>query len=761
MKTPFGGIILYIQRLIANFGRLDHSALELSDGLNILEAPNETGKSTWCAFLTAMLYGINSKERDRTGYIAEKNRYAPWNGSAMEGQLDCIAGGQALTVSRTTARPAAPMGVFAARYTGTGDAVASLTGENCGETLLGVPREVYERSALIRQSGLRVTADAELERRIVALITSGGEETSYTEASAALKASLNRRRHNQTGRIPALEAQLSDTLQSLRTAQERQGELTDVSRQLAELTARRESLEQALEQCRRYETAQKCGELQQLKQEADRAAQHAQALRCQLEQERLPDVETIARLRGAIVNLETTRRSVEKARDKRDEALKGRLRAESAVNESIFSGQTAENAKNEVQGALKPQSGMRETLASLPAVLLTALVVVFLANRPGGADPLLCAGIIALGIAVGLLCRGLCLRSSAKAHAAALLKRFGTAEPDRITALADGYANLLTVLELARAEASAASSTADALYTALSSNEQAILLDVRRFAPSVFDAAAADSALRSAAVRRKELTNAERVSREALLRYEALSHGEGSAEERADADYSVELSAPAEDRATLEARTAALGAEIAEAQSRADRLTGQLAAAGDPAALESQAAELERQLDALRREYDALALALEALDSANSVLQTRFSPALGRRAAEIFSDLTDGRYTGVVLDRAFHLSAAPAGNSVYRDAQLLSAGALDQLYLAVRLAICEQVLPPSLSAPIVLDDALATFDDDRCASALRWLRRESEQRQILLFTCHSREAAFFRDDSAVSIRRLTNPPVRV
>ena len=109
----------------------------------------------------------------------------------------------------------------------------------------------------------------------------------------------------------------------------------------------------------------------------------------------------------------------------------------------------------------------------------------------------------------------------------------------------------------------------------------------------------------------------------------------------------------------------------------------------------------------------------------------------------------------MVLDRAFHLSAEPAGDSIYRPSALLSAGAADQLYLAVRLAICDLVLPEGKQAPIVLDDALASFDDARCAAALRWLKEEGKRRQILLFTCHSREAAFFAGDEEVAVQRLT------
>ena len=90
-----------------------------------------------------------------------------------------------------------------------------------------------------------------------------------------------------------------------------------------------------------------------------------------------------------------------------------------------------------------------------------------------------------------------------------------------------------------------------------------------------------------------------------------------------------------------------------------------------------------------------------------------------------------------------------------------SAGAADQLYLAVRLAICELVLPSDKTVPIVLDDAFATFDDGRCHLALQWLREAARERQVLLFTCHSREAEFFAEDPEVSIQQLTNTGAEV
>ena len=191
-----------ILHLTGTFGRLDHSELSLSPGLNVLYAPNETGKSTWGAFIRTMLYGLSTRER---GPLADKNRYAPWTGAPMQGRMDLTTHGDACTLLRETRRAASPLGEFSCTYTGTGTPVPGITGQNAGEVLLGVPREVFERSAFIGQNALAVDQDAELERRIAALITTGEEDTSYTESYDRLKKQLNRRKHNKTGLIPALE----------------------------------------------------------------------------------------------------------------------------------------------------------------------------------------------------------------------------------------------------------------------------------------------------------------------------------------------------------------------------------------------------------------------------------------------------------------------------------------------------------------------------------------------------------------------------
>ena len=745
---------MLIQRMSAAFGRLRNETLQFQDGLNIIEAPNETGKSTWCAFLTAMLYGINSRERDKAGFIADKNRYAPWDGSSMSGRLECHAGGADITLTRTTRRQTAPMADFQAVYTGTASSVEGLTGANCGETLLGVSREVFERSAFIRQSGLAITQDAGLERRVASLISSGEEDTSYTEAYDALKKQLNRRRFNKSGQLPALESELAEVQQQLAAAVQLQQQLTNARERTQALESDVHALSDELAQHDQWEAAQKHRQLAALTADADTAAQRVHSLTQQLEEDRVPDMETIGRLRGAIVNLETVRKNVEKARADRDEAMKALLRAEKAVSESPFAGQTAEEARQEAAAPPKASVNAAPSLAVFLLMLVVAAGIAMFAFSRYGAhltgwqQALPWAIFAVIAAAGGLISRQMRKHAVKAAQTAALMKRFSTTDTNEIAAFADTYATAVEVRDAARADLSTKSATADAYYNTLTTNEQAILLEVRRFAPAAFDIPTADQVLRQAAQRRKALSEAQSAARETQVRLDLLI------QQGIPDSGDMELSPPLRSRETVSDSLAQAQIQLATARSATDRLAGQLHAMGDPDELRASAESLQAQISQLQEEYDALRLAMDTLTGVNSVLQNRFSPQLSRRTAEIFHELTEGRYTAAALDRSFHLTARPAGDPIDRDIQLLSAGAADQLYLSARLAICELVLPPEKSIPIILDDALTNFDNERCAAALRWLKQAAAHRQILLFTCHSREADFFAGDPEVAVQRL-------
>ena len=205
----------------------------------------------------------------------------------------------------------------------------------------------------------------------------------------------------------------------------------------------------------------------------------------------------------------------------------------------------------------------------------------------------------------------------------------------------------------------------------------------------------------------------------------------------------------------LQAQMSDADGTVTHLQQQIAQVQGRLDAGRDAQALGDQISRLEEELARQQAEYDALRLSLDALQAANTTLQNRFSPELGRRAAEIFADMTGSTWSHILLDREFHLSAESGSDPTRRSVQLLSAGTADQLYLAVRLAICEMILPPEQNPPLILDDALLTFDDARLSTTLNYLTQLGAQRQILLFTCQGREAALLRGRPGVHITNLT------
>ena len=100
-----------IRSMTATFGKLDKARLEPGPGLNVIYAPNEGGKSTWAAFWRAMLYGIDTRDRDKKGYLADKNRYQPWSGAPMAGEIQLEWKGRNITLRRGP-RGNTPFGSF-------------------------------------------------------------------------------------------------------------------------------------------------------------------------------------------------------------------------------------------------------------------------------------------------------------------------------------------------------------------------------------------------------------------------------------------------------------------------------------------------------------------------------------------------------------------------------------------------------------------------------------------------------------------------
>ncbi|MBR1456249.1 MAG: AAA family ATPase, partial [Oscillospiraceae bacterium] len=228
-----------IRKLTATFGKLENESLSFHEGLNVIYAPNESGKSTWCAFIRTMLYGVDSSERSRAGYLPDKLRYAPWSGAPMQGTMELTADRCDITLTRSTKAKNAPMREFTATYTGSNVPVEGMNGTNAGELLTGVSKDVFRRSAFVEQGTVAVTGSPELEKRISSIVSTGDEATSFSEADERLRAWQRKRRYNRRGMLPELEGRMYET----------QSRLDDMGASVEDVQKLEAQLEQTRKDC--------------------------------------------------------------------------------------------------------------------------------------------------------------------------------------------------------------------------------------------------------------------------------------------------------------------------------------------------------------------------------------------------------------------------------------------------------------------------------------------------------------------------------
>ena len=634
---------MMIKKLDATFGKLEGESLELHDGLNVISAPNESGKSTWCAFVRAMLYGVDSSERQKAGFLPDKMRFAPWSGSAMQGSMQLESGGRDITITRTTKTASAPMREFSAVYTGTSVPVEGLNGNNAGEMLTGVSRDVFRRSAFVEQGKVAVTHSAELEKRISAIVSSGDEDCSFTEADGRLRQWQRKRRFNRHGRLPELEDELLHKKQLL-------AELSDAAQQRENMSA---ELERAKQECERIEAEV-------------------------IESRKVVRKEALSSLQGV-------RNEVNAATERHDKAAERRDSCRAALCACAIGERKPEEAKAEVKTDLENSMKLKERSERKSSPVLAIILMI------------LCGALVAAGFLLPDL----------------MIHAFIAAA----VALAAGVALFIRASRRKTENYEAAKQRRKILAKYKAESEDDIAASIDEYLELYKNYA--------------EAQRAEKESAEALAVVRRR-------QEQAESKTLTQLDFTGGDN-----QAAQLSRRLTEARAKCSRISaqmaehsGRLAAMGDPLVLGSEISRMEAEYAEISAEYDAIALAIDTMSKADEDIQSRFSPALGKLAAEYMQFVTDGKYDGVMLDRDFSATVHEADGNVPRNAEYLSAGALDLMYLAVRLAVCSLALPESANCPLIIDDALVNFDADRRRQAMALLEKIAQERQVILFACN-------------------------
>ncbi len=154
------------------------------------------------------------------------------------------------------------------------------------------------------------------------------------------------------------------------------------------------------------------------------------------------------------------------------------------------------------------------------------------------------------------------------------------------------------------------------------------------------------------------------------------------------------------------------------------------------AKLEEEYTNLKEQYDELNKTNNLINIAKEEIQNAYEIMRKNVTPKFTSNLTKIIENISNGKYKNVELDQTNQM-IIEIENGNYIPVQNLSIGTIDQLYLSLRIGAGMEISDEKL--PIILDEAFAYWDNNRLENILKFLNKEFNDRQIILFTCTNRE----------------------
>ena len=149
----------------------------------------------------------------------------------------------------------------------------------------------------------------------------------------------------------------------------------------------------------------------------------------------------------------------------------------------------------------------------------------------------------------------------------------------------------------------------------------------------------------------------------------------------------------------------------------------------------TQYEQLKKEYKAISERATAIDLAIQKLQELAGTIYDQYAPEFGRRVSELLCEMTDGEYDDVRIDEKLNVQLRRKGR--YLGAEHLSTATLEQAYLAVRLAVAEELSTDGM--PILLDDIFGAYDDKRLAATLVCISNYTSE-QVIIFTAGNRLA---------------------
>lgn len=701
---------------IDGFGKFHDLDLRFAEGMNILYGHNEAGKSTLHAFLQAMLYGL--ERRPGVGSAAKLHKkYRPWDApERFGGTLRLAHEGQVYRIVRDfNADDLSADGAATTTASGAGAAMAGTGAMGTGTAGADAcPLEIWNET-----TGVRVTDP----RGFLQAMLGGISETAFenTVSIGQLRSATSR------SMVHELKSYITNLSTTGDMSLDSAGALKLLRQQRSALEAKR-----VPEAAKSY--AQLIGEIRNIEREIaqpeyENQLRKFQALRSEVRTEQVDRQTRREELlqKTAAQEAVLTQAGFDSADDIRD----AKEHADTLYSLCRIGAEPRERA---IRIALPLLFGLLTILCGIAAVLITAIESPAFAQR-FNLVPEKVPGLVAAVSGSGL----------------------------SATILVAGSIGLLVLCMLLFVWRLYANAARTGFLRETAAELSAVLTK------QIGAAEISDDAMESFRTHMDELTRAEEeleTHRTALAELSAELQNLSNDERR----YDVELQKQNEKQTELEGKLQ----HLANVKNRAEMLKRTL-----------------DENDAITTEIDAINLAAETMTELQGSIQSSFGHYLNKEAGELIAGITGGVYDSMWIDQNLDIFMNTPGKIV--PIEDVSSGTMDQIYLALRLAAARLIqgdrgaaastsgagtsasgagqavagAGASVSAagastgaagaqtstssavearlPLIFDDSFAMYDEQRLASALRYIT-EIHHGQILLFTCHTREQRILENE---------------
>lgn len=742
---------------IGSFGGLRHFTLELGDGMNIIEGPNEAGKTTIASFCCYILYGFDKNE---------KNLRLNLDDSSANGYLEIRTENNRYRIEREST----PAGRDRLSVVDLSDNTLCMKNSVPGEVLLGVPAELFYHTAYISQAqGAAIHGDSIYEA-LQNLLSSGNEAINIQKALKKLQeARISLLHKNEKGgRIAELKkerellsARLYRATESNKKIILNESSLSDARKKLDENKKKRDELDIRIKYLDAGAIVRNYNHLHALQEEEKRLLSEYQTI---LEQNTyngfIPDAAytlNIKDLERDIIYLRDELKTIENERIKHTASEPKKTECEEMISRIEDMG-----GKYEILKRVEHNSHtykFRKTTGILSFVLFLVLTaaaiffifinenIVFISSMGASAILLLAGAIILLNLSA-------VPRNSTND----ILDHLEIENIHKLTKCLDDSLSDEIRLQIYSERLNEINKKSEAVLKKSNERQSELFNQLRRWgrkntADAITDA---ETFFNNSQKKLREIENCrnsilhlteqlkgydEEKNREIYLQLSEDYH-ELNADEIKDKENISGLRTNydffCKQNASLVERCHLLENQITELRAVTEK----------PAALSDLIYAIDEELSFCVKRHNAYVLAYEQLTGAAEGLRSNITPNLSYESGKLLNTVTGGRYSeiGIGTDMSMVYTVRDLnGDADTRSIDYMSSGTRDLAYISLRLALMNYIHPISVP-PVIFDESFARLDDDRLVMTMNLIAKYVQQGyQVLFLTSQKRDAVIMKN----------------